>query len=259
MIPLFAGLLTCFNAFFCSRYSLSLEIPALRQQLAVLKRKNPRRRLSPFDQKRKLWATFLRNHRDVIAAMDFFAMPTLIFRVLYCFFVIEHGQRRILHFNVTEHPTSAWVAQQLRDAFPESCPYRYVILDHDAKSGSDVFDLLEASGMRPKRTSPASPWQNGIAEGWIGSYHREILNHVIALNESHLRSLIRDYISYYHADRIHDSLHKDLPEKRSISHRPEQSARLISFPRVDGLHHRYDWQQAAQKGCFRIQNHKELH
>ena len=76
-------------------------------------------------QARKLWATFLRNHRDVITAMDFFTVPTLTFRVLYCFFVIEHGRRRILHFNVTEHPTGPWIVQQLREAFPESCPYRY--------------------------------------------------------------------------------------------------------------------------------------
>ena len=121
-------------------------------------------RLSPSDQKRKLWATFLRNHREVITAMDFFTVPTLTFRVLYCFFVIEHGRRRILHFNVTEHPTSGWIVQQLRDAYPESCPYRYAILDRDAKFGAGVIDLLEASGVKPKRTSFSSPWQNGVAE-----------------------------------------------------------------------------------------------
>jgi putative transposase len=203
------------------------------------------RRLSPSDQKRKLWATFLRNHRDAIAAMDFFTVPTLTFHVLYCFFVIEHGRRRILNFNVTEHPTSAWIVQQLRDAFPESCPYRHAILDHDTKFGSDVIDLLEASGVKPKLISPASPWQNGIAERWIGSCRRELLGHVIALNESHLRRLIRDYISYYHEDRIHDSLEKDAPATRAVSNKPDPSANLISFPRIGGLHHRYDWQQAA--------------
>jgi transposase InsO family protein len=202
-------------------------------------------RMSPSDQKRKLWIAFLRNHREVITAMDFFTVPTLTFRVLYCFFIIEHGRRKILHFNVTEHPTSAWIVQQLRDAFPESCAYRYAIFDRDSKFGTDVIDLLESSGVKPKRTSPLSPWQNGIAERWIGSCRRELLDHVIALNEYHLRRLIRDYISYYQADRIHDSLEKDSPEKRGVSHKPDQSARLISFPRVGGLHHRYGWQQAA--------------
>jgi putative transposase len=93
------------------------------------------RHLSPRNQARKPWAAFLRNHRDVIAAMDFFTVPTLSFRVLYCFFIIEHGRRRILHFYVTDHPTGAWMVQQLREAFPGSCPYRYAILDRDGKFG----------------------------------------------------------------------------------------------------------------------------
>jgi transposase InsO family protein len=130
-------------------------------------------RLSPSDQARKLWATFLRNHREVIAAMDFFTVPTLTFRVLYCFFVIEHGRRKILHFNVTDHPSSSWIVQQLREAFPEPCPYRYAILDRDAKFGKDVTDLLVSSGIKPKRTSFRSPWQDGIAERWIGSCRRD--------------------------------------------------------------------------------------
>jgi len=203
------------------------------------------RRLSPPDQARKLWSTFLRNHREVIAAMDFFTVPTLTFRVLYCFFVIEHGRRKIVHFNVTEHPTGPWIVQQLREAFPESCPYRYAILDGDGKFGKEVTDVLTTDGMKPVRISPASPWQNGVAERWIGSCRRELLDHVIVLNDVHLRRLIRDYISYYHADRIHDSLEKDTPGMRPISSKPNQSARMLSFPRVGGLHHRYDWQQAA--------------
>ena len=113
----------------------------------------------PRDQARKLWAAFLRNHRDVIAAMDFFTVPTLTFRVLYCFFVIEHDRRRILHFNITEHPSSPWIVQQLREAFPESCPYRYAILDGDSKFGVEVTDVLTQCGMKAVRISPASPWQ----------------------------------------------------------------------------------------------------
>jgi putative transposase len=104
---------------------------------------------------------------------------------------------------------------------------------------------LESSGVKPKRTSPMSPWQNGIAERWIGSCRRELLDHVIALNESHLRRLIRDYISYYHEDRIHDSLEKDSPATRIVSNKPDPTANLISFARIGGLHHRYDWRQAA--------------
>jgi len=203
------------------------------------------RRLSPPDQARKLWAAFLRNHREVIGAMDFFAVPTVTFRVLHCFFVIVHCRRRILHFNLTEHPSGPWIVQQLREAFPESGPYRCMILDRDAKFGKEVDDLLAAGGVNPMRISPASPWQNGIAERWVGSCRRELLDHLIVINEAHLRRLMRDYISYYHADRIHDSLEKDAPTHRPVTSKPCQSARLVSFPRAGGLHHRYDWQQAA--------------
>ena len=127
------------------------------------------RRLSPREQVRKLWATFLRNHREVITAMDFFTVPTFTFRVLYCFFIIEHDRRKILHFNVTEHPTGPWIVQRLREAFPESCPYRYAILDGDAKFGHEVTDMLRGDGIKSVRISPASPWQNGVAERWIGN------------------------------------------------------------------------------------------
>jgi hypothetical protein len=131
------------------------------------------------------------------------------------------------------------------EAFPESCPYRYMILDRDAKFGNEVADLLTASGVKPTRTSFASPWQNGIAERWVESCRRDLLDYLIILNEHHLRRLMHDYISYYHTDRIHDSLGKDTPAMRPVSHRPQPSATLVSFPRIGGLHHRYDWQQAA--------------
>ena len=97
----------------------------------------------------------------------------------------------------------------------------------------------------PTLISPASPWQNGVAERWIGSCRRELLDHLVVLNDVHLRRLIRDYIAYYHADRIHDSLEKDTPAMRPVSYKPDPSARLVSVQRIGGLHHRYDWQQAA--------------
>jgi len=98
--------------------------------------------VSPGGNARKLWAAFQRNHREVIAAMGFFTVPTLRFRILYCFFVVEHGRRRILHFKVTKHPTCPWIVQQLREMFREPCPYRYVIVDRDGKFGDDVTDFL---------------------------------------------------------------------------------------------------------------------
>ena len=162
-----------------------------------------------------------------------------------CIASLSSSTDKVLHFNVTEHPSSSWIVQQLREAFPEPCPYRYAVLDRDAKFSKDVADLLVSSEIKPKRTSFRSPWQNGIAERWIGSCRQELLDHVVVLNEAHLRRLMRDYLSYYHEDRIHDSLEKDSPSTRPVSHKPDSSANLISLPRIGGLHHRYDWQRVA--------------
>jgi len=193
----------------------------------------------------KRWLAFLQNHREVIAAFDFFTAPTVTFKLLYCFFVIEHGRRRILHFNVTRHPTAEWVVQQLRAAFPEAGPYRYVIFDHDSTFNDEVVTFLKSTGLKPKRTSVQTPWQNGIAERWVGGCRRELLDHVIPLNEQHLRRLVRDYVSYFHEDRIHDSLGKDTPNRRPVENQPCPEAAVISIPRLGGLHHRYSWLRAA--------------
>ena len=101
--------------------------------------------------------------------------------------------------------------QQLREAFPEVGPYRYVILDRDAKFDGEVVAFLQGTGLTPKRTGIRSPWQNGIAERWVGSCRRELLDHVIPLNEQHLRRLVRDYVVYYQEDRIHDASAKTHP------------------------------------------------
>jgi putative transposase len=134
--------------------------------------------------------------------------------------------------------------QQLRETFPEA-PYRHAIVDHDSIFNADVIAFLKATGLKPKRTSIQAPWQNGTAERWIGSCRREILDHIIPVNEEHLRRLIRDYVCYYHGDRIHDSLSKDTPNRRPIERKPTSDASLISLPRLGGLHHRYTWRKAA--------------
>ena len=161
------------------------------------------------------------------------------------FFVIEHTRRKILHLNVTRHPSADWVVQQLRDTFPEAGSHRYVILDRDAKFDASVTTFLTATGLKSKRTAVRAPWQNGTAERWIGSCRRELLDHIIALNERHLLRLLRDYLRYYHQERIHDSLEKDTPESRPIERKPKADATVISLPRLGGLHHRYTWREAA--------------
>jgi hypothetical protein len=103
----------------------------------------------------------------MIVALDFFTVPTVTFKLLYCFFVIEHGRRKILHFNVTPHPTAEWVVQQLRETFPEAVPYRYVILDRDSKFDADIISFLQATAVKPKQTAHGRPgrmvWRN---DGW---------------------------------------------------------------------------------------------
>jgi putative transposase len=199
----------------------------------------------PDESKAKQWAAFLKNHREVIAAFNFFTVPTLAFWTLHCFFAIEHGRRRILQFNVTFHPISEWIVQQLREAFPLPCPYKYVLFDHDAKFGNDVLSFLKSSALKPMRSSIRSPWQNGIAERWIGSVRRELLDHVIPVDEYHLRRLGREYLAYYHEDRTHIGLKKVTPATRPIERRSAQGSQITSESRIGGLHHRYGWSKAA--------------
>jgi hypothetical protein len=185
----------------------------------------------------KRWIAFLRNHREAIAAMDFFTVPTITFTVLYCFFVIDHTRRRILHFNVTRNPTSKWVVQQLREAFPFGSAPKFPIFDRDAKYGLEVPVAVRSLKMSPVRTSYESPWQNGVAERWVESCRRDMLDHVIAVNERHLKRLLSEYIRYYHEDRTHLGLGKGTPDGRM---RSVASGPILSHERLGGLHHRYD-------------------
>jgi putative transposase len=205
-----------------------------------LRRLQPRQRDSSQN-----WLAFLSNHREVLVAFDFFTVPTLTFNLLYCFLVIEHGRRKVLLCNVTPHPTSDWVVQQLRETFPEGGPYRYALFDHDSKFNDQVMNLLRSTGLEPKRTSIQAPWQNGLAERWIGSRPREVLDHIIPLNERHLRRLLHEYMSYHNEDRIHDGLYKDAPNPRLLEDSPSPAAMITSSARLGGLHHRYGWSLAA--------------
>lgn len=185
------------------------------------------------------WLTFLRNHREAIAAMDFFTVPTLTFGVLYCFFVISHGRRKILHCNVTRNPTAAWIVQQIREAWPYAPAHRFLLFDHDAKFGKEVASAVNMMGSRPVRSAFRSPWQNGVAERWVGSCRRDLLDHVIVLHERHLKRLMAEYVRYYHADRTHLGLAKDTPAGRPSATGSAVESKIRSFPRLGGLHHRY--------------------
>jgi transposase InsO family protein len=144
-----------------------------------------------------------------------------------------------LHFNVTSHPTDLWVCQQLRDAFPFNVSYKYLIFDRDSKFGEQAFNAVTMIGLEPVRISFRSPWQNGVAERWVGSCRRDLLDHIVPLNEPHLKRLLSEYVAYYHNDRTHLGLDKDTPLERPIAN-ANQDCVILSLPRVGGLHHRYD-------------------
>jgi len=140
---------------------------------------------------------------------------------------------------VTRHPTSLWITQQLREAFPYDSQHKYLILDRDAKFGKEINNAVGSLGLRAVGTSFRSPWQNGVAERWVGSCRRDLLDHIIPLNERHLKRLLSEYIRYYHFDRTHLGLGKDTPHSRPCM-KPTRDSQVVSLPRLGGLHHRYD-------------------
>ena len=183
------------------------------------------------------WRTFLENHAQQLVSIDFFTVPTLRFQVLYVFLVLAHDRRRILHFNVTAHPTAEWTGQQLREAFPCAQLPRYLLRDRDAIFGDDFREQVRDMGIREVLSAPRSPWQRAYVERVIGSIRRECLDHIIVFQESSLRRTLNSYFDYYHRSRTHLSLGKDSPEPRPIQ--PPKMGSVVAVPQVGGLHHRY--------------------
>ena len=203
----------------------------------------PKRIVDP--DARQRWRTFLRNHREGLAGMDFFTVPTATFRLLYVFFVMHHARRMVLHVCVTEHPTTTWITQQLREAFPYDTAPAYLIFDRHRKYGHEVLAAIEHMGIRRKQITAYSPWQNGIAERWAQTARRDLLDHAIVRGERHLQRLLAEFIAHYHEDRTHLGLAKATPAARPVATRPSEQARVKSLSRLGGLHHRYEWHQAA--------------
>ncbi len=182
------------------------------------------------------WRSFLTNHASQIAAIDFFVVPTVTFRLLFGFVVMRHERRQVVHFNVTEHPSAAWTAQQVIEAFPFDEAPKYLLRDRDGIYGDEFVARVHGMGIEEILTAPRSPWQNPYLERLIGSIRRECLDHVIVLNEEHLRRILREYFAYYHADRPHMSLESNSPTERQVE--PPETGRVVALPRVGGLHHR---------------------
>jgi len=193
----------------------------------------PKRRIPPS----QTWRTFLANHVRDLVSLDFFTVPTAGLRVFFVLVVLAHHRRRVVHFNVTEHPTAAWAAQQIVDAFPNESAPSYLLRDRDSLYGDAFRRRLEGMAITEVLTAPHSPWQNPFAERLIGSIRRECLNHVVVLGEGHLRRILTAYFAYYHRARTHLSLDKDAPDGRPIE--PPVLGAIIPVAEVGGLHHRY--------------------
>ena len=193
----------------------------------------PKRRTPPS----QTWRTFLANHVRDLVSIDFFTVPTAQLRVLFVLVVLAHHRRRVVHFNVTEHPTAAWTAQQLVDAFPDDSAPSYLLRDRDQVYGAQFRHRVKGMQIEEVLTAPHSPWQNPFAERLIGSIRRECLNHVVVLGERHLRRILSAYLQYYHRARTHLSLDKDAPGGRPIE--PPQRGVIIPIREVGGLHYRY--------------------
>lgn len=181
------------------------------------------------------WKTFLRNHAAGIAGVDLFVVPTIGSRLLYVLIVLGHDRRELLSFGVTSHPTAAWIARQITEAFPWDGAPRYLIRDRDAVYGEVVRQRLRAMGIRDRPTAPRSPWQNAYAERLIGSIRRECLDHMIVFGESHLHRILESHTAYYNDLRTHLSLNKDSPAGRPI----QGPGQISATPILGGLHHHY--------------------
>jgi putative transposase len=183
------------------------------------------------------WRTFLTNHGEQIASIDFFTVSTVTFRVLVVFVVLSHARRRVVHFRVTEHPTQEWTVQQIREAFPWDQTPRYLLRDRDAIYSRDFAATTHRMGMEDLVTAPRAPWQNPYVERLVGSIRRECLDHVIVWNRRSLRRTLQRYFAYYEGCRTHLSLNKDSPISRSVE--PPSRGNVIAIPQVGGLHHLY--------------------
>jgi len=258
------------------RAAIAAENLALRQQLGVLRRSAKRPRLRQRDRVfwvwlSRLWAdwqsslvivkpeTVIRwhrkgfrlywgwksrkqkpsrpNHVPDIVAVDFFVVATVSCRLLYRFLVLRHDRRRVVHFNVTAHPTARWTAQQVVEAFPYDEAPRFLIRDHDGIYGQDFRDRIKHFGIEEVIIAYRSPWQSPYVERLIGSIRRECLDRVIVLNEARRHRSLRAYFAYYHEARTHLSLDRNAPIPRMVE--PPSRGRVIAIPQVGGLHHRY--------------------
>jgi putative transposase len=195
-------------------------------------------RVRPKKPPSSTWKTFLKHHMQDLVALDFFVVPTVTHKVLFVLLILAHERRRVVHVNVTEHPTAEWTAQQVIEAFPWAEAPRYLLRDRDHIYGSSFRQRVRHMGIEEVLIAPWSPWQNPYVERLIGSIRRECLDHVVVLHERHLKHILASYLASYHRFRTHLSLAMDCPQPRPV-HGPDEG-RVVAVPEVGGLHHHYE-------------------
>jgi putative transposase len=193
------------------------------------------------------WSTFLRNHAKGIVACDFFVVVTATFRLLYVFVMIEHERRRLIHVNVTAHPTAQWTLQQFREAIPVDHGYRFLIHDRDSIFSNQVDQGVRHMGLRVLKTPVRTPVANAICERGIGTLRRECLDFVMPRNECHLLGLLKEWVTHYNEGRLHMSLGPGIPQPRDplpVSHQVHRhqiprGQRVVTRSVLNGLHQDY--------------------
>jgi putative transposase len=229
---------------------LSVKLGVLVSPRAV--RRYLQKRPGPRGISSQRWSTFVRNHAQAIVACDFFTVVTATFRVLHVFVAMEVGARRLLHLNVTTHPTAEWTLQQFRETLPGDHPYRFVIHDRDAIFSAHLDDQLTGFGVRVLKTPVRCPKANAFCERLIGTIRRECLDFLIPLGEKHLRRIVSEWSIHYNRGRPHSALGPGIPEpsqaKVPVSghrHRLPNGYRVASRPVLGRLHHEYGLEKEA--------------
>jgi len=193
------------------------------------------------------WRTFVRHHTQAIVACDFCVVVTATFRLLYVFVLMEHATRRILHINVTAHPTAQWTLQQLREAIPADHRYRFLIHDRDSIFSAQLDCSIQHLGLRVLRTPPQSPQANALCERLLGTLRRECLDYLIPLSANHLGHVLMQWVPHYNGGRPHMSLGPGIPQPPPYlpvplhvhRHQLPDPLRVVTRPILGGLHHEY--------------------
>jgi len=195
------------------------------------------RAVRPSGRGGQTWSTFIKNHAHQLWACDYVQTYDLFFRPIFAFFILEVGSRRIIHIGVTRSPTSAWTAQQLREATPWGTTPRFLIRDRDAKYGEAFDETAAGANIRVLTTPFRAPNANAHCERVIGTVRRECLDHVVITSERQLLAVLTEYRRYYNRARPHQGIGQRVPEGTEPSLRND--GRVVEIPAVGGLHHEY--------------------